>query len=1147
MSWLCWREESEVLSAVKRLAVVLALAFHLAVLGCADAEAKSLALRAQEMNGFGRIALEFDQPTKLKTKTSNGILVLTFADPVTIKGERLVREAPGYVAQVRRDPDGMGIRLALTQPFRVNVLEAGEKVFVDLLPANWAGLPPGLPPEIVEALARRAREAEAKARQEERRRTELWVGLKVVQLPTLTRLMFEVPATVPVSFRSGGTNAELEVERLARLDVGDGRERLGPAVRAIEAEPSAATLKVKLALAEGYEAKGFRDEDAYIVDIAKPRSAPEPAAAAKAGPSRPDPRSLPREAAKAEPTRPAANEGPIQDGPAEKPPEPPAASKPAQLSRQPDAGPVRASAAATDEGLSIAFPFRAKTAAAAFERGGIVTGVFHSASPIDLPALPASAGPFASLKSVSREGAFSVVRLTLTRGHFVRLAPQGEGWVLSVGQTGLVPSQPIAAQRSSDRSGRTVVSIPLSNPSGVHWIQAAEGEERIAVATAYGPPQAVPKQQQFVEFRLLASAHGVAVAVDADDVLVHSGIDGVTVARQSGLAVSLPDPGSSRSRESAGPVIDRERWAADRAGSPVARRNDLMNAVAASPRSGRSAARLELARFLMANGLNTEAVGVLSTAAKEDQTLLRQREFLLLDGIGLAGMRRDAEARRAFANEAIAEDAEAGLWRAFLDARAGQWSAALVGFRRLGPTLDFYPDEIQVPFRVAAARAAVEMKDAGYAEAQLAAAGQRTTEPRASDEIALLRARLDEAGGRGDIALDTYRKLADDADQPIAAEAGLAWVSLGLRERAITPDAAVPHLERLAIAWRGGDTEIRTLDRLGRLYAEAGRWRESFTVARRANRAFPDHEVTRALYDDTARLFEDLFLSGKGDTLSRVDSLALYFDFKEFTPIGRRGDELVRRLADRLVELDLLAQAGDLLQHQVDSRLTGAARATIAARLATVRLMDGKPQQALQAIQSTRLPELPASTKRARMLLEARALSDLSRTDLALEVLQAESGPEIDRLRADIQWSGRRWREAGEAHERLLGTRWQGAEPFSERERTDVLRAAIAYSLGDEALALDRLRSKFAAKMADSSDARTFGFLTQPNVASTRAFRDAARGATSADTLADFLAEYRKRYPETAAPARRGEGGGPVPEDRPEPRPQAQASTPARS
>jgi hypothetical protein len=124
-------------------------------------------------------------------------------------------------------------------------------------------------------------------------------------------------------------------------------------------------------------------------------------------------------------------------------------------------------------------------------------------------------------------------------------------------------------------------------------------------------------------------------------------------------------------------------------------------------------------------------------------------------------------------------------------------------------------------------------------------------------------------------------------------------------------------------------------------------------------------------------------------------------------------------------------------------------------------------------------------------------------------------------LRADILWTGRRWRDAGEEHERLVGTRWQDSEALGDRERRDVLRAAIAYSLADEALALERLRTRYAAKMADSRDARVFVFLTQPKIASAAAFREIARGVTSADTLAEFLAEYRKRYPEAAVAERR--------------------------
>jgi hypothetical protein len=71
-----------------------------------------------------------------------------------------------------------------------------------------------------------------------------------------------------------------------------------------------------------------------------------------------------------------------------------------------------------------------------------------------------------------------------------------------------------------------------------------------------------------------------------------------------------------------------------------------------------------------------------------------------------------------------------------------------------------------------------------------------------------------------------------------------------------------------------------------------------------------------------------------------------------------------------------------------------------------ISLMNGKPVEALRALNTTRLIELPGDVKRARLLLEAKALSDLSRTDQAIELAGSERGPEVDRLRSDIFWTG---------------------------------------------------------------------------------------------------------------------------------------------
>jgi hypothetical protein len=165
-------------------------------------------------------------------------------------------------------------------------------------------------------------------------------------------------------------------------------------------------------------------------------------------------------------------------------------------------------------------------------------------------------------------------------------------------------------------------------------------------------------------------------------------------------------------------------------------------------------------------------------------------------------------------------------------------------------------------------------------------------------------------------------------------------------------------------------------------------------------------------------------------------------------------------------------------------------------------------------------------------------LSDLSRSDLAIEVASSEEGPDVDRLVADIHWQGRRWRAAGETYERILGDRRKDRATFTDRERTDVLRAAVAYALAEEPLALDRMRGKYGPGMADSADARAFRLVTSPSAARAQEFRDLARQIARADTLAEFLDEYRKRYPDIPPAARRGA---------PPPAPGEQSSMPARA
>jgi hypothetical protein len=1099
-------------SAGFRAVRLLAALFAVAVVGIFPAASQTADITVQasgtQADGFGRIELVFSQEIPVRAQARNGILVINFGDIVTIAPQRLAEQMPAYVSVIRGDPDGTGMRLALTQNFRASVLEAGERVFIDLLPERWTGLAPGLPPEVVAELARRAREAEARFASDRERRLAadtLDMPVRVAELPTLTRIIFEPPMFAPISERISEDGIELRFDEPLRLKPERMLNTL-PGIRLAEEEVADGSLFVRLLLADGYTARGFHEERNYVVDI-EPQRLPEIGGFDPAGGPDEMPAS-PVEVVVAE------EEDSIAFRETVAPPSREVATQP--LEEATGRGTV------SSEGLRVAFDFGEQVPAAAFVHSGVLRAVFHTKTPLAVAPLPPEAAAYASLDGVVREGDFVTVRMALAGQNLVRMFPEAGKWVLNVGDVAEAAAFPLTPSRDVDDSGRSILSVPLEGASGVFWLDEPQTGERLAIVTAPGEARNIAKLQRFVEVHLLPTAHGLVVAAQADDVHVKPQFDHVAIGRGPGMTLSLPEKAEALKRNALpeNPLITREGWEERRRGPTRERERVLIAEVLEAPPSGRMGARIEVAKFLIANELAPEGNAVLNFVRNEDPAAEDDAHFILLRAIAAIEMRRYSEARALLSAPAFDNDAEAHLWNAYLAALEERWQSALNGFRRARMMLDSYPDELQGKMRTAAIRAAMALNEHAFVEQELSYLALLRPGSVLSDEIALLNARFDIAMGRPEAATAALKRLTEQAGRPQASEAKLRLIQLALADDSIGTDEAVAELETLAVSWRGDNVEIEAIGQLGRLYAEQGRWREAFLATRTANLFFPDHPVSQELHDQTAQIFSEIFLGGLGAGLSRIDAVSLFFDFRDFLPIGRHGDEIVRSLADRLVALDLLDKAAELLRHQIDNRLEGAARSTIAARLATIYLMGNSPVDALQVLRETRLPELPVAIKRARMLLEARALSDLSRTELALEVLGGEEGLEVDRLRADIYWTGRRWREAGEAHEQLLGTRWQEEEPLSERERTDILRAAIAYTLGNEPIGLDRLRAKFIAKMADSEDARIFALVTTPDVASTTAFKEIARRVTSADTLVDFLEAYRERYPDAAISAR---------------------------
>jgi hypothetical protein len=384
---------------------------------------------------------------------------------------------------------------------------------------------------------------------------------------------------------------------------------------------------------------------------------------------------------------------------------------------------------------------------------------------------------------------------------------------------------------------------------------------------------------------------------------------------------------------------------------------------------------------------------------------------------------------------------------------------------------------------------------------------------------AVLYGQLAEALGHDKDARNDYNFAVDSPDRAAAAEAKLRDIMLRQKRNEIGQADALRELETLAMIWRGDGVEVKALQLLARIYSDTGHYSESLAAAKTSTRLQPNSELSRQGQDAAAALFAQIFLSPKGDDLPPVDALGMFYEFHELTPIGRRGDEMIRRLADRLVAVDLLDQAADLLQYQVDKRLEGAARAQVAARLAMVYLTNRKPDRAISALRTTRIADLSGELRQQRLLLEARAQSDVGRHDLGLDIISNIVGREAIRLRSDIYWASRRWRESSEQIELYYADRWRDFKPLNPVEKSDVIRAVVGYALAEDALGLARFREKYAPLMSGEADRAAFESASRPAASNSAEFALIAKMAASVDTLDGFLREMKMRFPDATARA----------------------------
>ena len=862
--------------------------------------------------GYARLVLKLAEDVPSEVVTAGSIVVIRFERPVDIPVDRLSDAVPDYVSSARRDPDGTAIRLSLARRVAINTMSAGERTFVDFLPDSWVGPPPSLPIEVVRELAERARAAERALRQQRadalaRKRPP--VRVRALVQPTFVRFVFEMPDGVGASSVLNDQKLTIQFNALLSFDLADAIVAAPPNVASIKQRVDGEmSTAVEIALIGDVDVHSFREDKNYLIDVAFQQPAQTAAASPASEKATPPPAEKPRSEEIALPTSETIAKQIKTDGTSEPPMPPPAPldaapSRPAQppvtpaaeaepsaparpATETPKASSIEAKKIASpppsseaksveapasvdawrdSEGLNLTFTFPSATPAASFRCGDTVWLLFDSVAPFDVEPIRAKAGAIIGEVTRQQLATGQAIRMRLNRPQMHSLTGDehtgGARWSLIFADKVEAPPQPLPVMRNITDPALANVVVPLANPGRLHRLVDPDAGDTLLVVTATPPIRGVIKRQDFVDFALLDSAHGIAIRPNSEDVGVEVAPDKVIVGKPGGLTLSSVKVSAERAPAAVRPIFDVEEWRKNQEESFTRREDELVLAAATAEADRRPQLRLALARFYMARGMYWEAKGVTEFLLADSNLKNEESVAIMVHAIACLLVDRPDLAAKDLANPLIGSNYDAQLWRALTYARQEKWAEAREKFKNVEFAIASLPLDLQRIVTADAMRASLEVKDyAGAAKrrAELDVIGVPAEQKAA---IAVLHGRLAEALGNEKDALDEYAFAGASSDRQAAAEAKQLEIALKQKRDEIRQADALRELETLSAVWRGDAVEVKTLQMLSLIYNVTARYPESLAAARTATRLRPNSENSACALSWAAREASELGLS----------------------------------------------------------------------------------------------------------------------------------------------------------------------------------------------------------------------------------------------------------------------------------------------
>ena len=502
----------------------------------------------------------------------------------------------------------------------------------------------------------------------------------------------------------------------------------------------------------------------------------------------------------------------------------------------------------------------------------------------------------------------------------------------------------------------------------------------------------------------------------------------------------------------------------------------ILNAIATAPNEiKRQQFRLRLAKLYMSYLRPQEVLMTMDNMPEyEGNDMLRDTSARILSGAANLVMNRPDDAMLYLKTQSDNFEEDRNLWLAVAHEMKDEDAESIDLFKKYISKADEYPPYLQKEVYISYGRVLLRQEHLSELKKVMQELASKLKKPQLPPEALMLLARASIIERNDDLAETLLSQVAAGDNMEASFLAQYEFVSFLLQRGDLGSRQAIQHLENLRYLWRGGQVEEEILMKLGHMYVAKGDQRKGLERLKYHNVYFPNSKNIPHITDVMTTAFTDLYLDETaGSELDPLALLGLYYDFRELTPSGIRGDALIAQISERLRKLGLYDEAIKMLEHQLKYRVKEEdVKGDMGKNLALLYLLNKQYDESLGALNRTESPALSKDINLERTYIESEALIGLKKYEPALEALSGIDSSRATMLRAKVGWVQEKYASVIKNLQSIFDDTSKVPYEWSDEMKVEFVQLALAYNNLGKLRELEDLEKRYKKQVNDDPKIR---------------------------------------------------------------------------